>query len=473
MVAMNAKYLWGSGGMLALACTLASLALAAPAAAGTLDVSQTSVDSSRTIGDLHQGGQTFTPTRSGLLDQVDLSLGRASACLVTVDLNVAIHAVSGGVPIGAPLASAIVPAASVPIDPPLSAPYVTVLFASPASVVAGTQYAIVASAPGAGTCFGGSVAKEYFWANKNSDVYAGGTRVNSDDGGASWTVIAVDHAFKTYVDTDTDGDGTVDRTDNCPLVANAAQADADGDGIGDACDTNTDTDGDGFGDPGFPANTGPTDNCPSIANADQANNDGDSEGDACDGDDDNDTVADGSDNCPLASNPGQRDLDRDGVGDVCDPTPEKFSDSKRCLEPTIQASVTTTNSAGQTVTSGTPGDDVIVGTDGPDVIDAGAGDDVICGLEGADQVRGGGGNDALLLGWGTDIGTGNSGKDAILGSLGADQLAGAQGADTLRGNAGDDSLDGGPGRDLENGGRDTDSCAGGSPDRLIGCEQSG
>jgi hypothetical protein len=42
------------------------------------------------------------------------------------------------------------------------------------------------------------------------------------------------HAFA--VDPDSDGDGVVDRLDNCPDVANPGQEDSDGDGIGDACD---------------------------------------------------------------------------------------------------------------------------------------------------------------------------------------------------------------------------------------------
>jgi hypothetical protein len=58
---------------------------------------------------------------------------------------------------------------------------------------------------------------------------------------------------------DSDGDGTPDVFDNCPLAANPAQADADGDGHGDACD-----------------------NCPTTLNPDQQDSDADSIGDPCD-----------------------------------------------------------------------------------------------------------------------------------------------------------------------------------------------
>ena len=103
---------------------------------------------------------------------------------------------------------------------------------------------------------------------------------------------------------DTDGDGVVDPTDNCPYTANADQADADGDGVGDvcdncvdapnpgqedldldrvgdACDPCTDVDGDGFGDPGFPQNACAPDNCPAKYNPDQRDSDSDGVGDAC------------------------------------------------------------------------------------------------------------------------------------------------------------------------------------------------
>ena len=59
-------------------------------------------------------------------------------------------------------------------------------------------------------------------------------------------------------DGDTDDDGALDGSDNCPRTANPAQKDADRDGLGNACD-----------------------NCPNVANPDQADGDGDGVGDAC------------------------------------------------------------------------------------------------------------------------------------------------------------------------------------------------
>src|SRR5690606_22110949 len=45
-------------------------------------------------------------------------------------------------------------------------------------------------------------------------------------------------------DTDDDGDGVDDSTDNCPVVSNADQADDDEDGMGDACDPDSEEDDD-------------------------------------------------------------------------------------------------------------------------------------------------------------------------------------------------------------------------------------
>lgn len=66
--------------------------------------------------------------------------------------------------------------------------------------------------------------------------------------------------FATACNTDADGDGILDASDNCPNTPNPTQADFDNDGAGDACD-----------------------NCPNIPNVNQADSDGDGIGDACEG----------------------------------------------------------------------------------------------------------------------------------------------------------------------------------------------
>lgn len=154
-------------------------------------------------------------------------------------------------------------------------------------------------------------------------------------GEAFFRVVAVgSDALAGPVDcTDSDGDGEVDVTDNCPAAANPAQTDSEGDGVGDACDncpavvntTQDDTDLDGTGDvcdacPLDPADDidsdgacANNDNCPLVSNSGQSNGDGDVLGDACD-------------NCPAQTNPDQLDIDGDAVGDDCDACTDRDGD---------------------------------------------------------------------------------------------------------------------------------------------------
>jgi len=143
-----------------------------------------------------------------------------------------------------------------------------------------------------------------------SDNCPAEANADQDDADADGTGDACDEG-------DSDADGEPDLSDNCPADANADQSDVDSDDIGDVCDDvddrTVDSDGDGF--------VNSDDNCPDVANADQADTDGDGTGDACD-DADEDTDADGvvdtEDNCPSDSNADQADQDADDIGNVCD-----------------------------------------------------------------------------------------------------------------------------------------------------------
>ncbi|MCP4710464.1 MAG: choice-of-anchor D domain-containing protein, partial [Planctomycetes bacterium] len=136
-----------------------------------------------------------------------------------------------------------------------------------------------------------------------------------------------DFAITGTVLPDTDGDGVLDGSDNCPLVANPGQEDDDTDGLGNVCDNcplaanpgQDDDDGDGLGNV--------CDICPGYDDNLDADSDGFPDGcDVCPGFDDNldadsDGVPDGCDNCPEDANSGQEDDDGDGLGNGCDICP--------------------------------------------------------------------------------------------------------------------------------------------------------
>jgi cytosine/adenosine deaminase-related metal-dependent hydrolase len=101
-------------------------------------------------------------------------------------------------------------------------------------------------------------------------------------------------SYSGITETDKDGDGVPNATDNCPTVFNpirpmddGKQGDADGDGIGDACDR-------------CPLAQGENCTAPTM------------------GDLDGDGVPNGTDNCPEDANPDQADSDKDGKGAFCD-----------------------------------------------------------------------------------------------------------------------------------------------------------
>ncbi len=179
-----------------LATLFAGVACAiAPAAALARTLDQQQPDGSGPDVDIYSTqslAQTFTAGVNGKVDQVDLHLGKFAT--PSAALSVEIRNVSGGLPGSMVLASHSVPASSVP-DHTASA-FVPVNFATPASVSAGTQYAIVAYSSTS------PISNTYSWnASLASNPYAGGVGVftSTSPPAGGWTSLSGDLAFKTYV----------------------------------------------------------------------------------------------------------------------------------------------------------------------------------------------------------------------------------------------------------------------------------
>ena len=146
------------------------------------------------------GGQTFTPSVSGQVTQVDIYLFSSGVTGTTPNITVSLRATTGSpaVPAGADLATASIPGFNNGFGG-----YYTATFATPATVTSGTQYAIIfraVSNPSSGTyAYVGS------FASPNSNPYAGGSRVTSSNSGSTWnadvTVGGRDLGFKIYIDS--------------------------------------------------------------------------------------------------------------------------------------------------------------------------------------------------------------------------------------------------------------------------------
>jgi MYXO-CTERM domain-containing protein len=195
-------------------------------------------------------------------------------------------------------------------------------------------YENVAHAQAAGECTGGHCGTPD--TTGGAPGGGGGGGGGGGCGGGTILVANTDLGDTYQYADDYDNDGREDDVDNCPFVANIAQADKDSDGIGDACDLcpavanalQLDTDGDGIGDlcDKDMDNDGlnnDIDNCQKIPNPLQLNADNDALGNACDTDDDNDGVLDVADNCPLVANPDQLSSAPNRFGDACDADADK------------------------------------------------------------------------------------------------------------------------------------------------------
>jgi hypothetical protein len=180
---------------LSVVAAVGLLIVPSASATGTIDQSQTTTSGlSVTTAASQWTAQTFTAGITGNLDQVDLFLFRVGSA---GDLTVQIQTVSGGVPSGNVLASTTLAEANVSAS---SYSWISVPLSPPAPVTAGTQYAIVLSAPRAA----GFPSALYTWNFVFANPYSGGRLVLSSTSGSSWGDFASvfddgDTAFKTYV----------------------------------------------------------------------------------------------------------------------------------------------------------------------------------------------------------------------------------------------------------------------------------
>lgn len=189
---------------LALAVSAALLlAAAASASAGTLDQSQTDgsstlvpIGGSSSFANVESAAQTFTAGLSGNLDQVDLDLRRdldTSGCNFGSGLNVEVRTLSAGVPGGTVIAGVVIPPASIPTSTPA---FVSAQIPFLPLIAAGTQYALVASAPDS-NCSSTHRPYEWFGSAATNPYGAGVWLANT---GSGWTQQGTaDGAFRTFV----------------------------------------------------------------------------------------------------------------------------------------------------------------------------------------------------------------------------------------------------------------------------------
>ena len=119
------------------------------------------------------------------------------------------------------------------------------------------------------------------------------------------------------------------------------------------------------------------------------------------------------------------------------------------------------------VINGGNGNSVLTGTDGNDVITAGNGNDTVNSGDGNDSVSGGNGNDVLQAGNGNSSLDGGNGDDVLEAGNGHNNLTGGNGNDTFTVGNGNNSLDGGNGNDALTVGNGNNSITGGNGNDTI------
>jgi hypothetical protein len=145
-------------------------------------------------------GQTFTAGVTGTLSRVDLDLFCSGCTGTTPNLTVSIRATSGNpaVPTGPDLAVATIPGFSSG-----SGGYFSANFSTPATLTAGTKYAVIIRATSDPSV--GSYAYVCSCGSPNSNPYSSGQRVTSTNSGSTWLTDNVaggrDLGFIAYMKT--------------------------------------------------------------------------------------------------------------------------------------------------------------------------------------------------------------------------------------------------------------------------------
>jgi hypothetical protein len=147
------------------------------------------------------GGQTFTPSVTGQLKSADLRLFCSGCSGTTPNLTLSVRATSAGLPVGSDLAAATITGFN-----DGSANFHTATFATPATLTAGTQYALLlrpTANPSAGTY---ALILSVSGGGQGFDVYSGGARLGGTISGTVWTIptgggSTMDCGFHTFMDT--------------------------------------------------------------------------------------------------------------------------------------------------------------------------------------------------------------------------------------------------------------------------------
>ena len=337
---------------LVLAAVVAlALVPAAAGAVGTLDQQQGDGTSAAfSITSTASEAQTFTAGVTGQLDRVELLLSQNTTASTSTTVQIR-NVNADGTPGTTILATSSVAADAPPQYPAQS--FVAADFATPAPVVAGTEYAIVASSSNTAASLG-----YHRWGFEQGDPYpTGASFIMFGPPSGTWEVASVgDFGFRTYVSppsapcnglsatiTGTPGNDTLTGTDGVDVIAGLGGNDTIKGLVGN---------------------------------------------DVICGGDGTDVIDGGSGNDKVLGDAGNDTLNGGSGDDTLD------------------------GGSGADQVKGGSGNDKVLGDAGNDTLNGGSGDDTLDGGSGADQVKGGSDKDNLTGGSGSpDKCDGGSGTD--------------------------------------------------------------